>query len=147
VVAGGRGRPPAVPTPAITWPPPPSAPPVRAHLAGRRVPPGCAYGIDMPPRPERRTAEDYLSANGYQTVDDWLNGIRERRAAAPTKAEIQAAITRALETGMNMTEIARVTGIPRQQFYQGKYDLSANALSRRSGQGETTTSPTARPEA
>lgn len=134
-------------TPATAWPQPQSASSARVRLAGRRTPPGCAYGIDMPPRSERRTVEDYLSANGYQTVDDWLNGIRERRAAAPTKAEIQAAITRALETGMNMTEIARVTGIPRQQFYQGKYDLSANALSRRSGQGGTTTSPTARPEA
>ncbi|MGF1600101.1 MAG: hypothetical protein ACFCVK_24890 [Acidimicrobiales bacterium] len=80
----------------------------------------------MPPGENRDTQAHLDANNGYQTVDEWLDGIRQRRAAAPTKREIQAAITAALEAGMNLSDIARATGIPRQQFYQGKYDLTAN---------------------
>ncbi len=88
--------------------------------------------VAMGSRHEHPATHDYLDANNYQSVDDWLDGIRQRRAAAPTKTEIQAAITAALEAGMNLSDIARATGIPRQQFYQGKYDLTANTRSLKS---------------
>ena len=63
------------------------------------------------------TPEDY----GYKTLDSWLAGIRKRRAANPTKAEIQAALTAALQAGRSVGQAGTAMGINRQQFYQGKY--------------------------
>lgn len=69
--------------------------------------------------------------SGPPGVIQRLLDIKNRRAEAPTKDEIQEAITEALEAGLVVTDIAELTGIPRQQFYQGKYDLTANKLARK----------------
>ncbi len=58
---------------------------------------------------------------GYKTLDEWLEGIRQRRAANPSKVEIQAALTAALQAGKSVAQAGEAMGINRQQFYQGKY--------------------------
>lgn len=60
-----------------------------------------------------------------------LAEIKDRRAKAPKKDEIQAAIEAGLAAGLTVSDVAELTGIPRQQFYQGKYDLTSNRLARK----------------
>ncbi len=76
---------------------------------------------------------------GHLTVEAWLASIRQRRAANPTRTEIQAAITDALAAGLNVSQISAATGIARTQFYPGAgkagkgYDLETGVAMRPPG--------------
>ena len=89
----------------------------RFIVTSRRAPDGAR-------RSHNRDATGEPTDYGYQTLDLWLTGIRERRAANPAKDEIQAALTYALsQGGRSVAQVAEATGIQRQQFYQGNYKI------------------------
>lgn len=66
----------------------------------------------------------------YSNVMAWLEDIQARRADYPSKMEIQAALDEAFAAGLDLSQVGRMMGISRKQFYQGKYDLTKNPRSR-----------------
>lgn len=60
---------------------------------------------------------------GHATLDAWAGDIAARRAAYPTRDEMQAVITAMLRAGAEVQEVAAALGMTRQAVH--RFDTSA----------------------